>query len=314
MLWTVSHVMTVEDRLTKQVNNDYAVALENAWWDKIVIKKPGTGRTEFFDFLLTTAGIEDLPKGQMVYSDLLTQSYQITGKDRGQGLKISRNDFEDDRFGFAGDWAGQMGAAMALDPQYLAVDLLAVGETAKAYDGQAYFSTGHPVNPFDAARGTYDTLITDLSQVDSTLSGTPTLSVANFSAGVAYVQSLTMPNGRNRNLMPALLVTGPKNRKTAREITGAKFISATENVLTDYKVEPLVINEITDHSWYLVSTNAGSELLPIIYLERRPYEMTSYTGLTQAQLGKSNELEWQVRGRASAAYGHPYQMLKFKVT
>lgn len=47
---------------------------------------------------------------------------------------------------------------------------------------------------------------------------------------------------------------------------------------------------------------------------RRPYAMTSYDGLTQAELNRLNALEWQIRGRYAHTYGHPYQMVKFKVS
>jgi phage major head subunit gpT-like protein len=315
--WTVAHVLTTEDRLTKIQNNAYALALENAWWDRIMVEKPSTGQDENYEWLLTTAGIERLNKGQMVYEDIATASWAIENTDWGKGLKIPRNKFMDDRFQFASDWMADIGGAMALNPQYIAVDLINNGETGLCWTGKAFFAADHPVNKYDTSKGTYRNLVTQVGQIISGGgTGAPSLTVANFAAGVAHMQGYVMENGRNRNLQPKLLVTGPKLRKEAVEITGARFISSTENVIaSSYNVEPMVINEITGLDWYLVAGNVGSNLGgPLIYQVREQFWMTSYEGTTQAQLNQSNELEWQVRGRGEGSYGHPFHMIKFKVT
>jgi phage major head subunit gpT-like protein len=315
MLWTISHVLTVEDRLTKLMNNDYEIAAQNAWWDKLMTERPSTGRREIYEWLLTTAEIEDLPKGQMVYEELVTQAHEAENRDRGKGLKIPRNKWEDDDFKFAGEWAAQMGVAMALDPQYLAIDLLLGGETNKGYDKLPYFHAAHPVNPFDSSKGTLRNLVTDLSQIGGP-AGAPELTEESFALGVAHMKTYTMPNGRNRNLKPKYLAVSPQREKLAITITGAKFIDATENVLTSYGIEPLVIPELAKEpkSWFLAAENGGTNQKPLIYQNRMEYQMTSYNGMTQAELNRLNELEWQIRGRKTALYGHPFQMIKFKVT
>lgn len=315
MLWIVEYVLTTEDRLAKQMNNDYVAAAQNAWWDKLMTERPGTGRKEIIEWLLTTAEIEDLPKGQMIYDDLVTQAYEATARDRGKGFKISRNDWEDDEFKLAAEWAGQMGAAMALDPQYLAIDLLLGGEVLKGYDKLPYYDKNHKVNPYDDSKGVYPNLVTDIADIGGAASGPPELTPENFALGVALMKSFKMPNGKNRNQRPKYLVTSPQNEKKALEVTGAKFIDATDNVLTTYQVEPLIINELSvePKSWMLAAENGGTNQKPLICINRKEYEMNSYTGMTQAELNRANELEWQVRGRKTAVFGHPFQMVKFKV-
>lgn len=314
MLWTIDHVLTSEDRFVRLMNNDYEIAAANAWYDKLMSERPATGRREIIEWLLTTAEIEDLPKGQMLYEDLVTQAHEAVPRPRGKGLQVSRDQWEDDDFKYAADWAAQMGVAMALDPQYLAIELLLGGEALKAYDNLTYFHKQHKVNPFDDSKGTYPNLVTDAAEMGGA-AGDPELTAENFALGVALMKSFTMPNGKNRNLRPKYLVTSPKNEKKAIEITGARFIDATDNVLTSYKVEPLIINELSAEpwSWMLAADNGGSNQKPLIHVVRKEYEMTSYNGMTQAELGRKNGLEWQVRGRKTAVFGHPFQMIKFKV-
>jgi phage major head subunit gpT-like protein len=315
MLWTTGHVLSTEDRLEKRVANAYAQALKNAWWDRLMGVRPGKGKRDVFEWLLTTAQIYDLPKGTIVYDDLLTQSHEIIHKPRGAGLKIDRDQWEDDEFEFAQDWSSHIGGATALDPQYAVIDLISGGETQKGYDGKAFYAADHPVHPFDPSKGTYRTLVTQLDQMGGTGSGAPALTVESFALGVAHMKKFVMPNGKNRNVKPGLIVTGPALEKEALEITSAGFIGATENILRNYRIEPLVINEITDKSWFLAAAEGETPgLLPFIRSERRAYAMTSYDGLTQAELNRMNYLEWQLRGRYGHTYGHPYQMVKFKVT
>lgn len=322
MDWSVEHVLTVEDRLGKAVVNDYQVALENSWWDRCMMERPGGGRKEILEFLLTTADIHLLEDGEQKYDELVTQFFEFTHETRGTGLKVTRDQFEDDELQKAQEWAGQVGAAMALAPQYQAVSLILSGETALGYDDKPFFAEDHPVNPFDTSKGDYANLLGSLALADT--DGHPILK--NFNAAEAAIRSFKMPNGRNRNLQPTFLMVPPSLKGAAIELTGARVILATENVFqSDFKanfngkshtgVEVIVVNELEDDSnsdWYLGCNAAGTNMMPLMYSNRRPYTMNSYNGLTQVELGRLRFLEWLVDGRNVAFFGHPYQLIKVK--
>ena len=337
MEWYPSHVMTVQDEIVKIFNGSYTQALKNAYWDKLVVEKPSSARVEYFESSLSTAKVEDLPEGQMLYGDLATVSQPAKPRPRGQGLQLSELDFLNDKLGVVAQWAAEMGSAIALEPQYMLLDLYAKSETVKAYDGIAYHGTAHPVNPKNPALGTYDSLITTVSQVSAAAiantsatpattdacdlrgyNGVPNLAV--FAAVVAYVRKLLAPNGRSRNLKPSILVHGPNLTFTARTITGAQFISATVNAVaqitgefTDYNIVPLEIPEITDNSWGLVTSVEGVDLKPVIHTTRAPYRLTAYTPEMLVDLSRKAMLEWNVRGYADAVFYNPFQWIKVKV-
>jgi phage major head subunit gpT-like protein len=316
MLWTVNHVLSTEDRLEKLQSDAYALALRNAWWDRLVTVRPGTGKRQVFEWLLTTAQIYDLNPGSMRFDDLVTQAHELVHADRGAGLKISRNQWEDDEMAFAADWAKQIGGASALDPQYAAISLIQAGTSGLAYDGEPFFDAAHPINPFDAAIGTYRNLVTNDSQMGGS-AATPNLSATSLTLAVAHMKSFKMPNGKNRNLKPSLLVVPPQLEKTALELTSAGFIGATENVMRNYRIDVIVVNEFANEptDWYLAAEEGEtSGLLPIVRSERRPYALTSYDGISQAELNRLNELQWHLRGRYGHTYGHPYQMLRVEGT
>jgi phage major head subunit gpT-like protein len=317
---TTGAVRTLEERFVKLYNTDYELALKNAWWDKLATLKTSEGSSNIYQFLLSSFDLAPLDDGTMIYSNMLTQAFSATNADRGGGLKIKKNQLKDDEFGFAADWMGQAGAAMALAPQYLLTPtvvngaattngLIIGGATQNGYDGVPFFSASHPVNPFNAAMGTYANIYAGASYA---------LSITSYAVGEAKLRSLVMPNGRNRNLKAKYLVAPPSLRKMALEVTGAKFVSSTaqggptENVFIGDGVEPLIINEleVEPDSWYLVA-DTGSGIGPFIYQLREAFEMNAYTGMTQAELNRVNEFEWQIRGRDVALYGHPYSMIKF---
>lgn len=301
-LLTVEHVLTTEDRLLKAEEGSYEEAVKNAYWDTFVCDRPGEGAKMRHEFLLETAGIKKLVAGKMEYSSLETKAMEIEHADFGDGLKISRNQFLDDQFAFAGDWAAQMGARAALHPQDLGIEVLKTNPIG--YDGVAFFSASHPL--FDAAGSTYTNVRT-----------TSALTLANFVLACAQMESFRSPGGTSRGIKPKYLIVPPALRKEAYEITGAKQISATDNVVSNYGVTPVVAADLagstpggSDTTWYLTSTKPGTHTHPVIYSRREDFIMTSYEGVSQVELGRTNLLEWQFRGRAAAAPGLPYLAIR----
>lgn len=319
MDWSPTHVLSFEDRLSSLVNNDYLIAAQRSWWEKIVTVRQTDGRTEELEFMLTTAGIHPLDDGQMIYDELVSSSFRITNRDKGAALKVTKNQFRDDRLEKAAQWANTIGTAIAIQPQYDAEDMLGAGETRLGYDGVPFFATNHPVNPFDASLLTYSNLLTANPLVD--VDGKPI--IANYAKALAKLRSYKMPNGRSRNLQAAYLIVGPDLEYAAQLLTQARLIDATDNAfgasfgalengVRRPVVEVIVINTMAAGEWILVATDIGMSVLPLIYSLRDPYEMNSYDGVTQVMLNISNTLEWQVRGRNDMIYGHPYSAVKSK--
>lgn len=316
------HVLTTEDRLRKIQNTDYEAALKNATWDTWIGTLESTGRRERLEWLLSTASIEQLPENTMLFEDLVTQAHEIENVDFGKALKIKANQFKDDQFGFAADWAAGMGAAMALHPQKVGLQLLLAGEgaNAKAYDGVPFFSKLHPNNPLDASKGLYENLLTGAASgsypgaLPLIVAGAP--SPVNFARALAHVESFKLPNGEARALVAKYVLHPTALKYAARQVTGAKFIGATENVLTNYDVQPIHLPQLNAEpdAYYIVAEGTGQLGKPIIYQTREEFNMSSYDGYTTAQLAKLNELEWIVRGRKAGAYGHPFMIVKVKAT
>lgn len=330
MLWTVNHILNTQARLNKLFTDGYATIIaDGTTYQEIMSERPGEGAKQEFEWLLNTANIYRLnSEGDGIrYDDMITQGHSVTHEDFGAGVHISRNQFEDDAFGFAGDQMKALGSRMALDPEYECIRMQLAGETLKSYDNQAFYSKNHPINPQKVSIGTYDNLVDDMNDIDSTayLNNTkPDLSATDggkyLVSMIAYIRSIKMPNStadmpKMRRLKPKYLRVPPQLRNVAITLTSADFIGATQNTIKSYQLEVIEVPELAGEpkSWHLDCVQGETpDLLPFVRFIRRQYELTEYTHLTQDRLNEMNEIKKILRGRFGYMYGHPYQSFKMK--
>lgn len=306
-IWSIEHLLRAEDNLTKVFNDEFSAALSRASFQAYMAERTGLGMSEKLEWLASTLTIDELPNGQMVYADLTSIGHEIKHTDFGKGFKVSRNEFRFDKFEKAKEAAAQLGSLAAYHPQGIAEKLLKEGHSKKCYDGQNFFAAAHPVNGKNNKNGTFS---------NYNASGVA-LTDVNFAARVAAVESRVMPNGISRNIQVTHLLVPPALRKTAFEITKAKFLGqatggTNDNVLSNYGVEPVVVPGLaasaggSDTTWYLIGSHGGEMGKPLIYSRAIDFGLNSYDGTTQAELNRMNEVEWQIRGFLAGAYGHPY--------
>lgn len=323
--------------LTLRFDQGVKRALKKLWWREVAITQPSSSLQELYEWMLETAQIRDTgSKGdQLDFEDLVAISHQITNKNAGDALELDRNEFEDMRVDRAGKWASDVGNQGMLWPQRKIIELILSGETLKSYDGVPFFSASHPVNPFDDSMGDYSNLITDLSPFGGT--ATCELSAQNLAAATAAINVVMGPWGTPRDLEPEILLVPPALRLAAQIATNAEIItdplpgrtaptnqsgypSITNVIKKDYGfAQPIVASQLSaaaggdDDDWYL-GVRAEEDALngAFVYQERKPWELNSYTGLTQDELNRLNVFRWEMRGRNVAAYGHPYLFFKIK--
>jgi phage major head subunit gpT-like protein len=322
--------------------------IQNAWdrvnrsliWDKFMEVRPSSTLTELYMWLYETAQIYDEGQGgQKSYDSVAATFFEITNRNSGSALRLTRNEIEDNMLqrpgmtqggpalDYAANWARQIGGASAYWPQEKMFELVKSGETlahGSAYDGRAFFAKDHPVNKFDSSKGIYANLLSGAPSgiypgacpIDIVHAPTLAEAAANFAAAVAYIETLTQPNGKPRYLKVKYALSGQDLKKRLNEILSTRYFGqdgSTENVLTTYGIEPVTAPELTTPGEYYLAceqlTNEGGGL---IFQDRSPYVLTSYTPETQAQLQVRKEFEWSYDGRNAVAYGHPYLMFKIK--
>lgn len=316
---TPTFIYDFQRNLNLKVSNAWKRTLGNLWWQQVAITQPSDTLQELYEFMLETAQIRDTnSKGdQLDFEDLVALSHSITNKNAGTALRLLRNEFEDNKYNRAAQWAANAGDAAVYWPQRSIVSLIQNGKTQNSYDGVPFFSASHPVNPFDASLGTYSNLFT-----------AKPLSAANLAAVVASIVAIPHPGNAPRYLKPTVLMVDPSNTLTAQTVTGAEIITdplntskaapATNMIKRAYPFGmPITVPEFANEAgvWYVgCEVDEDAFQGAFIYQERKPFELNSYTGMTQAELDRINAFEWHLRGRNVAAYGHPYLFFRVEPT
>jgi phage major head subunit gpT-like protein len=340
---TPTNLMTLESRMSIVSENSYSRLNQGVWWPTVTkVRQTGAGK-EILSWLLSTAKIHDLGKGgNLIFEDLVSQTTELEPRFAGDGLKLSRAQFEDtdgQGLNLAAAWSSQIGAQMAYWPQELATALFMNGHIVgqvRAYDKKAFFATDHPLNPFNTIAGTYANLFTGAASgsypgalpIDDSV--TVDVALQNLQKLVAHIAGMKMPNGTQpRRLRLKYLIVPPALFFRAVQLTQAKFIAQAAAgggaAVADVEMlvrslgfaMPIQADELAgfenDTTYFAVCEQiTDSELGGLIYVDREPFKINFYGPQTDAILNRADELEWHCKGRNAMAAGHPFLVYKVK--
>lgn len=336
---TPSFLFDLESNMRVITAQEYDRLTSRLWWQRVCKMGPPSGaKRERVSWLLDTARIQRTNKGgNLEFEDIVSTTTEVEHVNAAAGLKIKKEQFEDvdgNGIDYASHWSRQMGAYAAYWPQkMLAQQILANGLT---YDGTAFFSASHPVNPFNLSAGTFSNIFTGAASgiypgalpIDTSV--TVEVAVANIAKAIAYIAAIKMPNGEDpRFLRLADIIVPPALAARAQQITNAKFIAqmAGTNAGGSGDVEALIRNfglgqpieaaELgsafggSDTSYYLAMEEiTTSQLGAFSYIQREPFSVLFYGPQNDAQLARIREYQWMTEGRNSILNGHPYLLFK----
>ena len=331
---TPQWISSFETGLRELISATAQRSAQNLIWDKYMDVQTSQTLRELYFFLIEAATIrKEGQGGNKRYDDMAASYIEIINENSGDGLRLSKNEIEDNVMAniqgmtalrFAESWARQMGYSSTRWPQDQMFDLLGNGEAGIGYDGVAFFSGSHPVDPTKSGVPTFANLLTGAGSgafpgacpIDASVN----LDVAttNFAKAVAYIQSLKAPNGKPRNLRVTRALAGHGLKKRMHEILDTKYLTLNgiENVVSRYQIEPDIAAEIAadQFHYYLACEVIPGEGGPLIYQNREGYVLTSYALETLAELQRRKDYEWSYDGRNAAAYGRPELIFKVKAT
>lgn len=334
-----SFIANLQTSMQWVVETTYPKAVSKLWWDRVAKKRESNSSKEILEFMLHSGGITPRPEGQRIFVDQATQKLEADIEHFVlEGLQLMRSQLEDmDAKGIqlAREWAENAAIHIAMWPQELVIPALLGGETGTGYDGQAFFSTSHPVHPYMPGLGTYANLFTSSASgaypgaIDITGADLQVAS-RNLSKALAYIKSIKGPDGRrSRNLRPLFLMGAPALEEQMELVSKAEFISAAAGGPNDNKgvirlrdlEPPQVVPELgtafggSDDDFYIVCEEAMTSTLGgLVFFERRPVEIQYYGAFNDADLARQDKFEWHGSGRGQMSYGHPYCIFKCKKT
>lgn len=338
-------LLGVEDRMSVLSEEGFAWRSRNLWWNQVATERTSTGRKEYLTWFINNVMIRDLGSsaGNLNYSDLAAVYAEIENKFAGEGFKIPKADLEDADGGgmnAAASWAKGIGAYMAYWPQQKVAHVLKNGHTAAmytGYDGKPLFALDHPLNPADVSVGTFQNILTGAASgiypgacpIHAGI--TADVALTNLSNVQAYIESIAAPNGVDpRGLTGIKILCSPKLFPRAVQLTNAKLLAqaaASGGGGADVEAlieslgygQPIKVPELAgfenDNTYFVVAEGVSpTEIGPIVYQNREAFRMDSYGPMTEAELGRKQEFEWQVHGRNAVAPGHPFLIFKCQAT
>jgi len=353
MSLTPEFLFDLQSRMQLVTEDEYARLSSSLWWSRVAKIKQSQSKKEIVSWLLNTAKIEDLEQtgGKVTFEDIVSDYTEFAPKFAGTGLRLPKSELEDhdgNGVDLAAHWAADVGRYAAYWPQKMVSMLLKNGETSgfNSYDGVTFFNTAHPLNPYRASYGTFANVFTGAAA--STPSTDPNdaaypgacrlddgvsvdVALQNLSKAIGYIRSIRMPNGEDpRMLKPVGLVGGPGSMARIAQLTNAKFIAQAASsgggsgdvemlIRTLGFTEPIIADEFagfeSNGTHFLICEQIStSGLGGLVYVDREPFSVRYYDNVTQAELGRMDDLEWHIKGRNVAGYGHPYLIFKLKAS
>lgn len=320
---TPSFVQNLETGMQFAITDGMKRVANSIMWDKVMASRSSSTRTELIYFLLETARLEDQGlAGEVRRDDMASKFMTIENRRTGAGLRLRKEEIEDNimasgapALDYAKQWADQIGGASVYYPQQKMFELITNGESvstdATVYDGLAFFSLVHPINPVvGASAGTYANLIAS-KPID--FSQTLAVAQANLASVLGTIAAYTMPNGIRRFLKPTKLLHSVEIAPRVSEMLTARFAGSTDNIgYTSLGIEPIACPELTGTNWYLACEPTPGEGGGFIFQQREAYALNTFAPESSPQLMSRKEFNYDFSGRNAIAYGHPYLFVKVK--
>lgn len=265
------------------------------FWQKLAMRvSSSTSQNDY-------AWMADLPKmrewlGSRTIHNLSTHSYALKNKTFELTLGIKREHIEDDNLGVYASMAEVYGKSVAQHRDELTATLLQTGHAVICFDGQNFFDTDHPVNPFDAAMLTYQNY----------WSSGKALTQANFLIQRAIMAGYVGETGKPVKARATMLVVPPALEGAAIEIVvnerTANGSSNTTRGMTDYMVIDDLAGE--DTTWYLM--DLSKPIKPLLMQVRREPTFVTKNRIDDDVVLEDNEVRFYSDDRKNVGVTLPF--------
>lgn len=265
-------------------------------WNEFATEVPSNGKIESYPFMQAFPTMKEW-LGPRQVKNLQAQEYRLENRKFEATVDVPRDDIEDDRIGLWEPMMQQLGESAMQLWDDLVVDALIGGTTALCYDGQPFFNASHPVDPFDATKGTQSNYFSGKA-----------LTEANYADVRASMRKLVDHNGTYLNVNPNVLAVPPTLEKTAKQIveginisvSGGSTQTAVMRGTARVVVIPRLESDAGDH-WYLFDSSKAVKAM--LLQKRTEPEFQSITDPESEHVVKTDHYLFGARARGVAGYG-----------
>jgi len=329
MALTSKFLARIEENMKVIQENTFASAMSNIWWPKVMKEMPSTASAEHLVILITGGAMDYGTEGNQSFLDQASKRIDLEPKFiTVPGLRLLKSELDDSNgagLQKASQWSSDSAVKAALFPQQkLAAALLA---NPTCYDGQAFFSTAHPLFPGGDISTTWANDFTGAADGEypgaAPLAGTdPLADNATIGKVLAYIRSIKGPDGKTcLNLKPRYLLSSPTIHRRAMTASKAQFVGGSigstdvSMQVNDFDLDLIRAGELAgDPSYYIGCEMVGTEVGPWIYVNREPANTTYHGPMTSAELARKRVFEWTMAGRAIVGAGRPHFLFRCQPT
>lgn len=261
------------------------------WYSKVATVVPSSHESQIFPFGARVGKMREW-KGPRVAKQLANYEYVLVNKTFEETVEVPVNAFEDDTLGVHLSPMEELGHGAMKWPDYQVKGAMQNGKVATGFDGQAFFSATHDLNP----AGNQSNLFTSSA-----------LSAAKLETVATAMRSYTDEVGEHLGLGRLTLVCAPGLQLTAQEILNSTIVDGTAhgsktNVMQNF-CDLLVLDELDNEptTWYLCDLTKG--IKPFLFQRRMAPKITSRTGLESDNVFERDMFEWGTKARGVAGYG-----------
>lgn len=248
-------------------------------------------KTVEYDFLFDFAEMEEWASGERKIANFKARNYSVPNVRYALGITVDRVDIESEDLGLYEAKFRNLVDRHFVKRRQIMANLLLNGDASgnNGYDGVEFFSQSHPTE--DGSGGTQSNLAD---------ANTP-LTQDNFDAAWEAMAQLQNERGEPLDVMPNVIVVGPQNYATARDLFQVSTLSGGGQNPVFEAVRVIREPRITDLSWYLLDTT--KVIKPFIVQEADALELQTLTDANDEFVIMKDGYFYGLRARYAIAYG-----------
>jgi phage major head subunit gpT-like protein len=240
----------------------YGELVKDSKWKPLVLEVKSEAAMERYNWLGSVPAMHEW-KDEREIRHLLGEEYTILNKNYSAAIEVDRNDLEDDKLGLLAPRIRQLAERAAAFPNKLVFSLLDVGDSAKTFDGTAFFADTRKIG--------------DSANIDNKLTGSGVDSAdhirTDIAAAVVAMAKYQDDRGEALELVPDTIVCpvelAIKMTEAIQPLTTG--VPRPEAQYVKNIVASTWLTDATD--WYFVCTT--SVLKPFIFQSRKEPEFAA---------------------------------------
>lgn len=280
-------------------------------WMQFATEETSTDATTVYPIKGRSAAMREWV-GDRLLREGQVYGYSLTNKKFEDTVKVKVDDVEDDKWGLYNTQIRDLGEACGRLPWEQLATAIINGGSKTCYDGEYFFDTDHPQDPFGSVTTTWANLLTSTS-----------LTAANVATTRTAMRVVKDAYGVILGVTPTHLVVPSALEKTAEEIVGAQALlihragtstsdtsSAPSNVLRG-QLGIIVMPELDASSsttWYMADLSKA--LKPLMWQWRARPVFQQITDQNAEYVVRNDEFVFGAKARGAAGYVLPQLMFK----